>query len=282
MPTINRQKKCSILNPFTQSCGSKWTLVKLPAVLQNACKCMQTHIRIHTHTHIYYIPWPLSVRFLIPFTFFLVTQRRLSVLCQQDVRGPESIMQLRCEREQMEFRRGLLPGTAQFRHNQHVLPAAKGSGRRGAGTHHTGSLRVCGDKWVRFWGGGGMESKHNKLTVAFVSVKQIHRNMSSLLPHRSRTLRCPAGARATLPSLSAPPGRRPYFSFSHPYAHIIPHLWLPWRAIINWRSISRSARAPRGNWWLTRIAGEWTIKIGGWQERSNRFVLCQVERRRMA
>lgn len=141
MPTINRQKKCSILNPFTQSCGSKWTLVKLPAVHQYACKCM--HTLTHTHT---YLPLAVTVRFLIPFTFFWLLQRRLSVLRQQDVRGPESIMQLRCEREQMEFRRGLLPGTAQFRHNQHVLPAAKGSGRRGTGTHHTRSLGVCGNK----------------------------------------------------------------------------------------------------------------------------------------
>lgn len=106
-------------------------------------KCMQMYAHTHTHT---YLPLAVTVRFLIPFTFFWLLQRRLSVLRQQDVRGPESIMQLRCEREQMEFRRGLLPGTAQFRHNQHVLPAAKGSGRRGAGTHHTRSLGVCGNK----------------------------------------------------------------------------------------------------------------------------------------
>lgn len=106
-------------------------------------KCMQMYAHTHTHT---YIAFAVTVRFLIPFTFFWLLQRRLSVLRQQDVRGPESIMQLRCEREQMEFRRGLLPGTTQFRHNQHVLPAAKGSGRRGAGTHHTRSLGVCGNK----------------------------------------------------------------------------------------------------------------------------------------
>lgn len=61
-------------------------------------KCMQMYALRPTY---------FSLRFLIPFTYFFFlcvsSQRRLSVLRQQDVRGPESIMQLRCEREQMEF-----------------------------------------------------------------------------------------------------------------------------------------------------------------------------------